>query len=62
MKKILAACGINGLMFGFIKLFYEFTPLPMTMLLYCTFLGFTVTFAVGADTKKFLQYLSQLVF
>ena len=62
MKKIIAACSVNGVMFGFIKLFYELTPLPMTVLLYCTFLGFTVTFAVGADAKKFLQYMSSILF
>ena len=57
LKKALVACFLNGVMFGLIKLFYESVPAPMNDLLYCTFLGFTVTFAVGGNVKEFGKYL-----
>lgn len=57
LKKTIEACSLNGIMFGLIKLFYESVPEPMSGLLYCTFLGFTVTFAVGGQAKEFGNYL-----
>lgn len=60
MKKGMWACALNGIMLGAVKLFYELTPIPMANLLYCTFLGFTVTFAVGAEVKKTGRFLGSL--
>ena len=56
-RKIILACALNGLMFGGIKWVYELSPMPMTLLLYCTFLGFTVTSCVGAKAEKAGIYL-----
>ena len=53
-----AACALNGVMFGAVKWFYEMVPMPMHEILYCTFLGFTVTAAVGARRKDVPLYLA----
>lgn len=61
MKTKLAACIITGIIFGLFKLFYEFAPETMSTLLYCTCLGFTVTFASGAKIKQFPGYLLSML-
>lgn len=61
IKMTVLACFLNGIMFGMIKLFYEIVPHPMNGLLYCTFLGFTITFAVGADKKQIKEYFGSIV-
>lgn len=61
MKNLNLACLLNGIMFGLIKLFYEIVQAPMSAILYCTFLGFTVTFAVGAQSRKMGAYLGSIV-
>ena len=53
-----AACALNGIMFGAVKWFYEILPMPMHEILYCTFLGFTVTTAVGARRRELPLYLA----
>lgn len=60
MKRLVWACGLNGMLFGLVKLFYEMAPVPMTNLLYGTFLGFTVTTAVGAEWRKGKEYLGSI--
>ncbi|OUQ21865.1 hypothetical protein B5E84_00980 [Lachnoclostridium sp. An14] len=60
MRNQIWACALNGILFGLIKLFYEIVPAPMAELLYCTFLGFTVTYAVGAEWKKAGHYVCSL--
>ncbi len=59
MKRQLELCLLNGLLFAVLKCFYEVVPMPMPMhdLLYCTFLGITVTGAVGACWRKIPCYL-----
>jgi hypothetical protein len=54
------ACLLNGVMFGLVKFFYEAIPVPMSSLLYCTFLGFTMTFAVGAEAGKLGAYFASI--
>lgn len=61
MKTKLAACIITGIIFGIFKLFYEFAPETMRALLYCTCLGFTVTFASGAKINQFPGYLLSML-
>lgn len=61
MKKTALAFLLNGIMFGMIKLFYELVSHPMNGLLYCTFLGLTVTFSVGADKRQIRAYFGNLV-
>lgn len=61
IKVTLWACFLNGVMFGLVKLFYEAAPVPMNALLYCTFLGFTVTFAVGAEAKNLAAYCGSMI-
>lgn len=60
MKNTMLALSLNGIMFGLIKLFYELVPKPMSALLYCTFLGFTVTFAAGARVRETAAYLGSI--
>lgn len=57
----IGACALNGLMFGAVKWFYEIISLPMHGVLYCTFLGFTVTFSVGAKREALGAYLGNLI-
>lgn len=52
MLSVLLACVLNGLMLGLVKLFYLLVPEPMSGLLYCTFLGFTVTYAAGVPAEN----------
>lgn len=52
MSAVILACVLNGLMLGLVKLFYLLVPEPMNGLLYCTFLGFTVTYAAGASAEN----------
>lgn len=54
MSEVIVACVLNGVLLGAVKLFYLVVPEPMSGLLYCTFLGFTVTYAAGpsADDGK----------
>ena len=61
MRNTMLALFLNGVMFGLIKLFYEIVPEPMSVLLYCTFLGFTVTFSVGAQIRELRAYLGSIV-
>lgn len=60
MKKTFLAFVLNGALLGLIKLFYELVP-PMSGLLYCTFLGFTITTAVGAKAAQTGAYLVSTV-
>lgn len=61
MKHTILACCLNGILLGVIKLFYELVPEPMSNLLYCTFLGFTVTLAVGAQIRELGDYLGSIL-
>lgn len=60
MKYAVFACALNGLLFGAIKLFYELIGGMFSTLLYCAFLGITVTLSVGAGRKEALSYLGNL--
>lgn len=57
MAGIIISTVLNGILLGGVKLFYMLMLEPMNGLLYCTFLGFTVTTAVGANWKKIGYYL-----
>lgn len=62
MKRAVLACSLNGLLFGGIKLLYELAGGNFSGLLYCSFLGVTVTLAVGAQWKEVPYYLGSLGF
>jgi hypothetical protein len=55
-----AACVLNGIMFGIAKLFYEVVPVPMHNLLYCSFLGFTVTSATNPEMNSIPKLLASM--
>ena len=59
-KSAWLACALNGFLFGGVKLFYEFCGGSFAELLFCTFLGITVTLAVGAEGRKLPFYLGNL--
>lgn len=52
MLYVIMACALNGLLLGVIKLFYLLVPEPMNSLIYCTFLGFTVSYAAGHPVEN----------
>lgn len=56
----MTACLLNGLLLGALKWFYEMVPAPMSGLLYCTFLGFTVTAASGSRPERLPHYLASM--
>ena len=57
MAGVIIGTLLNGVLLGLVKCFYMLMPAPMNELLYCTFLGFTVTTVCGAQWKKTGHYL-----
>ena len=61
-KDLLIIIGVNAFIFGLVCAVYSFVSETMSSIIWSVFLGYAITFAVGCDIKKSINYFASLNF